>query len=98
MLTLLRPGWRSVGIGGYGPACGTRQSPKPICGAECVRARPPCGLVGQYRLEDIPFTIGELIAHDSTRSLGLRSEEHTSELQSLMRIPYAAFCLKKNKT
>src|SRR3546814_7371473 len=27
----------------------------------------------------------------------LRSEEHTSELQSLMRIPYAAFCLKKQK-
>src|SRR3546814_3675367 len=27
-----------------------------------------------------------------------RSEEHTSELQSLMRIPYAAFCLKKKKT
>src|SRR3546814_10002497 len=26
-----------------------------------------------------------------------RSEEHTSELQSLMRISYAAFCLKKNK-
>src|SRR3546814_2794275 len=25
-----------------------------------------------------------------------RSEEHTSELQSLMRIPYAVFCLKKN--
>src|SRR3546814_3587420 len=27
----------------------------------------------------------------------LRSEEHTSELQSLMRIPYAVFCLKKKK-
>src|SRR3546814_5563511 len=27
--------------------------------------------------------------------LGLRSEEHTSELQSLMRITYAVFCLKK---
>src|SRR3546814_3060022 len=27
--------------------------------------------------------------------LGLRSEEHTSELQSLMRISYAVFCLKK---
>src|SRR3546814_8672058 len=26
----------------------------------------------------------------------LRSEEHTSELQSLMRIPYAVFCLNKN--
>src|SRR3546814_3518977 len=28
----------------------------------------------------------------------LRSEEHTSELQSLMRISYAVFCLKKNNT
>src|SRR3546814_10078098 len=28
---------------------------------------------------------------------GLRSEEHTSELQSLMRISYAVFCLKKTK-
>src|SRR3546814_15647815 len=28
---------------------------------------------------------------------GRRSEEHTSELQSLMRISYAVFCLKKNK-
>src|SRR3546814_7546279 len=33
-----------------------------------------------------------------TRLVGnLRSEEHTSELQSLMRISYAVFCLKKNK-
>src|SRR3546814_5415313 len=30
-------------------------------------------------------------------SLGTRSEEHTSELQSLMRISYAVFCLKKKK-
>src|SRR3546814_4365973 len=29
---------------------------------------------------------------------GHRSEEHTSELQSLMRISYAVFCLKKKKT
>src|SRR3546814_1774236 len=29
---------------------------------------------------------------------GIRSEEHTSELQSLMRISYAVFCLKKKKT
>src|SRR3546814_3380823 len=28
---------------------------------------------------------------------GFRSEEHTSELQSLMRISYAVFCLKKKK-
>src|SRR3546814_6821122 len=31
------------------------------------------------------------------RELGVRSEEHTSELQSLMRISYAVFCLKKKK-
>src|SRR3546814_10519342 len=30
-------------------------------------------------------------------SLAMRSEEHTSELQSLMRISYAVFCLKKKK-
>src|SRR3546814_5944020 len=30
-----------------------------------------------------------------SRSRGCRSEEHTSELQSLMRISYAVFCLKK---
>src|SRR3546814_10345570 len=29
---------------------------------------------------------------------GIRSEEHTYELQSLMRISYAVFCLKKNIT
>src|SRR3546814_3862801 len=31
------------------------------------------------------------------RTRRLRSEEHTSELQSLMRISYAVFCLKKKK-
>src|SRR3546814_4648437 len=33
-----------------------------------------------------------------TGSIFERSEEHTSELQSLMRISYAVFCLKKKKT
>src|SRR3546814_5850845 len=32
------------------------------------------------------------------RDTAVRSEEHTSELQSLMRISYAVFCLKKKKT
>src|SRR3546814_6741626 len=35
-----------------------------------------------------------LVAHDGARG-DRRSEEHTSELQSLMRISYAVFCLKK---
>src|SRR3546814_2381824 len=33
----------------------------------------------------------------ANRTVTARSEEHTSELQSLMRISYAVFCLKKNK-
>src|SRR3546814_3069326 len=38
------------------------------------------------------------IVADPERSFGQpRSEEHTSELQSLMRISYAVFCLKKKK-
>src|SRR3546814_423092 len=36
-------------------------------------------------------------AHARIASLKRRSEEHTSELQSLMRISYAVFCLKKKK-
>src|SRR3546814_2269868 len=39
-----------------------------------------------------PLLAGEI------RSGFARSEEHTSELQSLMRISYAVFCLKKKKT
>src|SRR3546814_3096767 len=34
---------------------------------------------------------------DAMRERAIRSEEHTSELQSLMRISYAVFCLKKKK-
>src|SRR3546814_3979466 len=38
----------------------------------------------------------ELMVEDgSLKVLKIRSEEHTSELQSLMRISYAVFCLKK---
>src|SRR3546814_4500558 len=36
-------------------------------------------------------------AHHLDQLRGWRSEEHTSELQSLMRISYAVFCLKKKK-
>src|SRR3546814_7026154 len=39
-------------------------------------------------------TVGQHVANRTKRGM-LRSEEHTSELQSLMRISYAVFCLKK---
>src|SRR3546814_9664976 len=43
-----------------------------------------------------PHDEGATVAEFEVRYL--RSEEHTSELQSLMRISYAVFCLKKKKT
>src|SRR3546814_2823158 len=42
--------------------------------------------------------IDDLAELDLPRPLALRSEEHTSELQSLMRSSYAVFCLKKKTT
>src|SRR3546814_8326387 len=39
-----------------------------------------------------------LPAYPGARQSSSRSEEHTSELQSLMRISYAVFCLKKTNT
>src|SRR3546814_8345525 len=42
--------------------------------------------------------IGKRRTQSSDLSRSCRSEEHTSDLQSLMRISYAVFCLKKQKT
>src|SRR3546814_1859298 len=42
-------------------------------------------------------TAGRLRRQQQCRPAAGRSEEHTSELQSLMRISYAVFCLKKKK-
>src|SRR3546814_1533017 len=39
----------------------------------------------------------EMSAFLAGRCINIKSEEHTSELQSLMRISYAVFCLKKKK-
>src|SRR3546814_7324859 len=47
----------------------------------------------------LEHTFGKLraapLSREFLRRLGVRSEEHTSELQSLMRHSYAVFCLKK---
>src|SRR3546814_4229759 len=55
--------------------------------AKACRARPKAPL-----LERCPALAGHVACRLE------RSEEHTSELQSLMRISYAVFCLKKKKT
>src|SRR3546814_10476153 len=47
-------------------------------------------------LDRHPIPPHRVLGHSDV-SIGRRSEEHTSELQSLMRISYAVFCLKKKK-
>src|SRR3546814_1425473 len=42
-----------------------------------------------------PIDVNERVLRAAGAELAARSEEHTSELQSLMRISYAVFCLKK---
>src|SRR3546814_1395024 len=55
---------------------------------ETVRAIAECGVDR--------ISIGAITKH--VRAVDLRSEEHTSELQSLMRTSYPVFCLKKKNT
>src|SRR3546814_8647580 len=52
---------------------------------------------GFRRLIQIVFGLSIAFAASSFFLSFFRSEEHTSELQSLMRISYAVFCLKKKK-
>src|SRR3546814_10249858 len=65
-----------------------------------VRPRGPWDAPPLSPLSDPPNNIGPACqggADDSGSEDKGRSEEHTSELQSLMRISYAVFCLKKKK-
>src|SRR3546814_2703053 len=63
--------------------CGSPQQRAWIC--EAVSLRPSYDAQGRSRLDDQDPRVPE------------RSEEHTSELKSLMRISSAVFCLKKKK-
>src|SRR3546814_3144163 len=56
------------------------------------------GYSAESQLEGVaPGRYAVSILQDSDGAPTVRSEEHTSELQSLMRISYAVFCLKKKK-
>src|SRR3546814_6217441 len=62
----------------------------------CARcARPDAALADRSDRKRPLVYAGERSGTDLS---GIRSEEHTSELQSLMRISYAVFCLKKKIT
>src|SRR3546814_9148233 len=51
----------------------------------------------EMQLDGKPHCQGQFRRSRYSNNSQIRSEEHTSELQSLMRISYAVFCLKKKK-
>src|SRR3546814_5439987 len=59
-----------------------------------VRRHNDCHQIAQGHVRK---TARETSARVALKLIATRSEEHTSELQSLMRISYAVFCLKKQK-
>src|SRR3546814_4003991 len=62
------------------------------------RAPPPVQKRDRADAASLGQRVGEVVASgDCAIGERLRSEEHTSELQSLMRISYAVFCLKTKK-
>src|SRR3546814_6495457 len=76
--------FRSIDIDGEQIFCApgfSPECPKPVIGCDIKHSLP-----GEIEIV-YPQLLGNMV----------RSEEHTSELQSLMRISYAVFCLKKKK-
>src|SRR3546814_1242223 len=59
-----------------------------------IQLRP---MLAVHEARRLPHDEARCTALDQYRPDTARSEEHTSELQSLMRISYAVFCLKKKK-
>src|SRR3546814_3763908 len=86
----LDSGRRQVGLVSYGPTCGLSPSVYTDLTAFIGWVE---GATGRQlaSFPDIPQTTHE-------RNIETRSEEHTSELQSLMRISYAVFCLKQKRS
>src|SRR3546814_1364571 len=90
-----------AGTAGSGSAAHSSAAPSPLT-ACCLRMLPPWTVT---KLGQKPFTQEKSLLQDDWSMARLRpnsvstgttrSEEHQSELQSLLRISYAVFCLKK---
>src|SRR3546814_7669087 len=82
----------------HSPSKPTKTGSKPTATSiwtNCASRRKPNYAKPHDQHHDRQFA--ELDAHNQRRCRHGRSEEHTSELQSLMRTSYAVFCLKKKK-
>src|SRR3546814_1308626 len=81
--------------------------PTPSALCRCERCRQSCEGLATAQFSHLSCRLSPCrrparrgmgrVLPDWSPVLGQRSEEHTSELQSLMRISYAVFCLKKKK-
>src|SRR3546814_8975598 len=83
-------------------ACTSRSQQREMLSQHGVDVERPARVFGGIDSSDLdigPFVRRINLPHVGTRNrIDLRSEEHTSELQSLMRNSYAVFCLKQKKT
>src|SRR3546814_5866819 len=61
----------------------------------CFMPVPLAGPCAGLQRDDVDAKVGQAGRPGQALRVPARSEEHTSELQSLMRISYAVFCLKK---
>src|SRR3546814_8569216 len=79
--------FRSISLGGL------PEEATALCGVRRLLPGTRLDLVGRQVATTSYWNPWDFVKRDNARS-----EEHTSELQSLMRISYAVFCLKKKKT
>src|SRR3546814_957281 len=86
--TLFR--WR-----GCWPSCSAARAAPTWRGRKCRISKGRTWLFSLHRAHQ---RVDAAVEEGERRLILDRSEEHTSELQSLMRISYAVFCLKKQKT
>src|SRR3546814_3626536 len=99
----------SLGLAGGGCDGGVRADGRPVARVPggAFPLRHPCRMGGGAGVDGggVPAgvsvgwaAVGERCSESGIAAAGVaRSEEHTSELQSLMRISYAVFCLKKKR-
>src|SRR3546814_8130795 len=86
------------------PICRTRRGTHQITSLRHIRKTPLAGRLayvaerGGFEPPKRGLDAYTLSRRAPSTTRTPRSEEHTSELQSLMRISYAVFCLKKTKT
>src|SRR3546814_7543798 len=92
-----------LNVGSQGVQIGERATQQALAyAAERIQSAPadgsspqPAAIIGHPDVRRMLVRMKALT--QAARALVYRSEEHTSELQSLMRISYAVFCLKKKK-